>query len=83
MRTIYKYFFKAEDYTTIAMHKGAEIVRVEEVNGKMYLWAIVDTKQPIITHIFNIFDEGVPLPETKYIVTWRQGPFVWHMFKEH
>lgn len=42
MNVIYKYSLPVQEKYSIELHKGAKIIRVEDVDGLFYLWAIVN-----------------------------------------
>jgi len=43
MHKIYKYELPCKEKHVIQLPVGAKIIRVEDVDGKFFLWAIVDT----------------------------------------
>jgi hypothetical protein len=45
MKKIFKYSLPAKEKHTIELPKGAWIIRVEDVDGQFFLWAIVDTAE--------------------------------------
>lgn len=45
MSVIYKYQMKIEEKQDIELPVGAEIIRVDDVDGLFWLWAIVDPDQ--------------------------------------
>jgi hypothetical protein len=44
MKTIYKYSLPVQEKYTIDLPKSSRIIRVEDVDGLFFLWAIVDTE---------------------------------------
>jgi hypothetical protein len=44
MKTIYKYSLPVQEKHTIELPKDAEIIRVGDVDGLFFLWAIIDTE---------------------------------------
>lgn len=44
MRAIYKYSLPVQEKYVIELPVGAQIIRVEDVDGLFFLWAIVDTE---------------------------------------
>jgi hypothetical protein len=49
MKKIYKYSLPVQEKYTIELPKGALIIRVGDVDGLFFLWAIVDTDEGIET----------------------------------
>ena len=45
MKAIYKYSIPVQEKYTIELPKGAKIIRVEDVEGLFFLWAIVETDE--------------------------------------
>ena len=68
----------------IDMPFSAEILSCQEQNGQLFLWAMVDTENPVRPRAFYIAGTGkqlntdIPL---KFIDTVKQGVFVWHVFE--
>lgn len=60
MNKIFKYSLPVKEKFSINLPKGAQIIRVEDVDGLFYLWAIVNT------------DENYPT-ETRYIECYKTG----------
>lgn len=44
MKTIYKYSIPTKEKYSIELPKGSQIIRVEDVDGLFFLWAIIDTE---------------------------------------
>lgn len=42
MKKIFKYQIPCKEQCTVTLPKGALIIRCEDVDGKFFLWAIVD-----------------------------------------
>lgn len=45
MKKIYKYELSIKEKQGIELPIGAQIIRVDDIEGKFYLWAIVDTSE--------------------------------------
>lgn len=45
MNKIYKYSIPTKEKYVIELPKGSKIIRVEDVDGLFYLWAIVNTSE--------------------------------------
>lgn len=81
-RTIHKYNLSATN-GEITMPKGAETIAVQEQNGSICLWAIVDLNQPAEVRTFLTVGTGQRLPKSglAHIGTVQEGGFVWHVFE--
>ena len=82
MKQIWKY--KVEN--VIEMPKGAEILSVQIQNGEMFnacIWAKVNSENELEKRKFVIIGTGHSFDDTnmKYIGTYQDGPFVWHLFE--
>lgn len=62
MKAIFKYQLPIEEQTMIRMPEGAEVVRVDGLDGMLWVWAIVDTNNDIIDHKFRLFKTGGEIP---------------------
>lgn len=58
MNVIYKYRVPFKEVAQVVMHAGANIIRVDGVDGGIYLWAVVDTSKPLVTRTFHLFKTG-------------------------
>lgn len=45
MKAIYKYSLPVQEKYTIELPRDARIIRVQDVDGLFFLWAIVDTSE--------------------------------------
>lgn len=87
MKTIWKFPIKVTDRQTVPMPVNAEILTAQVQGILPCLWAMVDKAETVdedrVIEIFGTgnlihVDMGV---ERKYIATFQQGPFVWHVFE--
>jgi hypothetical protein len=72
----------------IEMPKGAEILTVDIQNGQMFnaqMWVKVNTENEMEKRMFEVIGTGQNFDDTnkKYIGTYQDGPFVWHVFEKH
>ena len=82
MKTIWKYFFEFPQ-STIAMPKGAKIVHVDVQRGEPQMWVLVESTAEKELRTFVVHGTGHPIPEYhKYVGTYQEAPFVWHIFEE-
>jgi len=63
MKAIYKYRVPFMEQSKVVMHKGANIIRVDGLDGAIWLWAVVDTEQPLVERTFHLFKTGGQMPE--------------------
>lgn len=84
MKTIWMYPLKVTDVQTINLPTDARILKVDEVNGSLFLWTLLDDQNKKMTEVaFRIVGTGHPFPDGKgcrYLNTVVTGPFVWHVF---
>lgn len=61
MTSIYKYSLPVQEKYTIELPKGAQIIRVEDVDGLFFLWAIVNTDHENETRYLEFYKTGQPI----------------------
>lgn len=63
MKAIYKYPLPIQEKVTIELPQGARIIRIEDVDGLFFLWAIVDTGEDVEkeTRRFELYKTGQPI----------------------
>lgn len=61
MKAIYKYPLPVQEKHTIELPKGARIIRVEDVDGLFFLWAIVDTEAEKENRFLEFYKTGQPI----------------------
>jgi hypothetical protein len=69
--------------SNIEMPLDAEILTVQLQNGQPTIWALVNSKNELENRNFAIVGTGNPFDDTnhKYIGTFQDSPFVWHLFE--
>jgi hypothetical protein len=82
-KQIWKYSLE----NVIEMPKGAEILTVDIQNGQMFnaqMWVKVNTENEMEKRMFEVIGTGQNFDDTnrKYIGTYQDGPFVWHVFEK-
>jgi hypothetical protein len=88
MTAIWKQVFNIEDEFTLALPIGSQILTVQSQDNNVYIWYLVpNTNAELYAQKFFIFGTGnpisMPIESTlKYIGTWQDKPFVWHLFME-
>lgn len=69
----------------IKMPMGAEIIRVDKdyQSGKGALWAIVRPNANKVTRRFHVCGTGWDFPDApyKYVGTWQDGVYIWHVLE--
>jgi hypothetical protein len=82
---IWKYELLIQDKQTFRMPKGAKILSVQEQNGKLYMWAVVNPKDNTEACSFRIFGTGHPFDlgtTSGFIGTVQcKNGLVWHVFR--
>lgn len=88
MRTIYKYPLDITDAQTVQMPKSAAVLSVGVQGHTVYVWAAVDTDEPLVGRHFRIAGTGNPFgwraPSLRFIgtVMTHGGHLVWHVFED-
>ncbi len=86
MKTIWKYEIEVNDQINLDMPGGSKILDIQNQDGKIYMWAIVNTKNNIEKRSFLIYGTGHKIDvreNLKYIGTFqvRDGSLVFHLFE--
>lgn len=63
MKVIYKYRLPFQEKSKISMPRGANIIRVDGLDGAIWVWAVVDTEQPLVDREFSLFKTGGDMPD--------------------
>lgn len=65
MKSIYKYSLPVQEKFSLELPAGANIIRVEDVDGKFWMWAIVDTnpEHPKAVRNFECYKTGQPIED--------------------
>jgi hypothetical protein len=87
MKTIYKYPIEVIGRQAILLPKYAEVlcVQIDNKNGDPHIWCLVETENPLELVEFIIFGTGQEITNKeamRYIGTFQQSVFVWHLFKK-
>ena len=85
-KTIWKFPLYVSDTVRVNMPKGAEILTVQRQGEQACLWAIVDATAEREERVFEIYGTGNGMVQDmgiqrKYIGTFQEPPFVWHVFE--
>lgn len=86
MTTIWKYEIDIKDKITIKIPKGAAILDIQNQEGQICMWAMVNTERKLEERIFTIYGTGNTIENTNalmYIGTFqmRKGALVFHLFE--
>ena len=69
-RVIYKYQMPVMEHFTMMLPIGAEIIRMDAIDGMFWLWAVVDTNVPDEPRKFHAVKCGGSMPDVpnlKYV----------------
>jgi len=61
MNVIYKYTLPVQEKYAIELPKGAQIIRVEDVDGLFFLWAIVNPEVETEKRYLEFYKTGQPI----------------------
>lgn len=81
--TIWKFPLRIADKVLIEMPAGAKLLTVQMQNGSPFIWASLDEKEPLglrRVYVRGTGHELYPAEPHRYVGTFQQGPFVWHVF---
>lgn len=86
MKTIWKYHIPISGLIPVEMPKGAKFLTVQVQNEAACVWALVSPSADNETRYLEVHGTGTPIHgdmgiERKYIGTFQQPPFVWHLFE--
>lgn len=63
MKAIHKFQLGMAEKASVIMPSGAQVIRVDGIDGFLYLWAVVDTEKPMVEREFLLFKTGAPMPD--------------------
>lgn len=69
-RVIFKYQMPVLEEFSMELPIGAEILRVADMDGMFWMWALVNTNKPVRARHFRAFKTGAKIPDNlvlKYI----------------
>lgn len=67
---VFKYLVPFKEYVEIDLPKGAEIIRIDGLDGHLYFWALVDTEAEHELRKFYLAKtggEGLPDTPLRYV----------------
>lgn len=62
MKAIHKYPVGMAEHAKVQMRKGAHIIRVDGIDGFLYIWAVVNPDAPMEVREFDLFKTGAEMP---------------------
>lgn len=81
MRTIHKYNLRVDMRYTLCIHSGFKPLSIDVQNGGIFMWAMIDTSEPLEFIEVDAIGTGQHIPEdVTYIDTVMLNGFVWHFF---
>ena len=60
--TIFKYQMPILEKFSMNLPEGAVILRVDDVGGLFWMWAVVNVKSPLVSRNFRAFKTGADIP---------------------
>lgn len=83
MMVIFKYSLKITNYQPLSLPTGAEILSIQDQDGSLCLWALIDENAMLETRAFAVHGTGhfIFSPIEKHLATVQQGGLVWHVFE--
>lgn len=64
MITIWKFQLPIMERATVAMPEGAIIIRIDGLDGALWLWAVVDTEADLVEREFLLFKTGASMDDS-------------------
>jgi len=62
-RTIHKYPIPVLEKFLMELPRGTEIIRIADQGGFLWMWCLVDTREPLEERLFHAFKTGAAVPE--------------------
>lgn len=62
-KVIFKYQMPVKEQFHVELPAGAQIIRVQDLDGMFWLWAVVDTNAPMEKRFFRAFKTGAKIPD--------------------
>lgn len=63
MKAIWKFQLGMAEKASVMMPEGAHIIRVDGIDGFLYLWAVVDIDSTMVKRDFVLFKTGAAIPD--------------------
>lgn len=84
MLTIHKFELFRVDSQSVYMPDGAEVISAGlDPQGRLSIWAAVDTSSNMVARCFYVFGTGNPIIQApmEFVATVVENEFVWHIFE--
>lgn len=84
MRTIHKYSIERAGMFARKLPLDSKFLCLQLQESEPQMWFEVDDNSPRQRRFFYVFGTGHEIPpETamKYVGTWQEGAFVWHLYE--
>lgn len=84
MKKIYKYPLALADAEVVQLDipQGGQILTMGVQQGIPTLWVLVEVGRPEERRMFRTVGTGHDVPGgVKFVGTWFDGPYVWHVFE--
>ena len=80
MKQVWKFPLRRDEF--IDMPAGAELLHVDTQGGTPMLWALVSLDNDAVVRRVSVVGTGwdMPVKPGKYVGTYMDGPFVFHVF---
>lgn len=65
--TIFKYQMPVLEEFTLDLPENALILRVDDIDGMFWMWAMVNTNAPVETRTFRAFKTGAAMPSDRFL----------------
>lgn len=62
-KVIFKYQMPVKEQFSLDLPKDAQIIRMQDLDGMFWLWAVVDTDAPTEKRFFRAFKTGAKIPD--------------------
>ena len=92
MKVVFKYDCSIDDEVSVMMPADAKILKVavqrsndDDMKRRCFcIWALVETDNLKTDRHFRVYGTGKPIEneKQKFIETFLDEPFVWHLFEE-
>lgn len=63
MKAIHKYQLGMAETARVMMPAGAHIIRIDGIDGFLYIWAVVDPDALMVQREFRLFKTGAAMPD--------------------
>lgn len=81
MITVHKYQIDVVDSISVKTSRNARLLHVAKLNEVPFLWALVDTEEPLVSRRIFVCGTGREVPfGAIYVGTFHEDHFVWHVF---